>query len=98
MMTIIYPNNGQDLILQIIPDESITSFVLTFYTNNTDNGIVKTNSDLKEDNLIKLNSSELAELDKGALKCLVLTRTTDDDFDDNYYNEVQIIPTDFYIK
>lgn len=94
----IYPNKGQDLIMQVIFDESIDNFQLTFYTDNIESGITKTNQDLKEENLIKINASELAPLNSGMLKCLSHTQTVDDDFNDNRYDEIQEITTEYYIK
>ena len=53
----IYPE--QDIILEVEFDETIDSFELSFYTDNKDVNVKRTKADLKEGNLIKINSSEL---------------------------------------
>ena len=92
----IYPE--QDIILEVEFDETIDSFELSFYTDNKDVNVKRTKADLKEGNLIKINSSELEQLNTGVLKCLIHTQTEDMDFNDDEYDEIQIINTDYYIK
>lgn len=92
----IYPN--QDIIMEVEFDETIDSFELSFYTDNKDVNVKRTKADLKEGNLIKINSSELEPLNTGVLKCLIHTQTEDMDFNDDEYDEIQIINTDYYIK
>lgn len=92
----IYPN--QDIIMEVEFDETIDSFELSFYTNNKDVNVKRTKADLKERNLIKINSSELEPLNTGVLKCQIHTQTEDMDFNDDEYDEIQIINTDYYIK
>ena len=92
----IYPE--QDIILEVEFDETIDSFELSFYTDNKDVNVKRTKADLKEGNLIKINSSELEQLNTGVLKCLIHTQTEDMEFNDDEYDEIQIINTDYYIK
>lgn len=48
-------------------DETIDSFELSFYIDNEDVNVKKTKTDLKEGNMIKINSSELEPLNTGVL-------------------------------
>lgn len=98
MIKRIYPSKGQDVIFEISVDDNIDSFTLTFYTTTPTSGVVREMTDIKEGNLIKINASELATLDNGLLKCMAHTQTEDSDFNDDEYDEIEIIDTDFYIK
>lgn len=96
MMIKIYPN--QDIIMEVEFDETIDTFELSFFTDSPSVCINRTKADLKEGNLIKINSSEIAELNTGVLKCRIHLQTEDMDFNDDEYDEIQIINTDYYIK
>lgn len=95
-MIVIYP--GQDIIMAVEFDETIDTFDLSFFTSNPEVCVQRTKSDLKEGNLIKINSSELENLNTGELKCRVHMQTEDMDFNDDEYDEIQIINTNYYIK
>ena len=98
MIQRIYPHKGSDLIFQIVFLEDVDDFNLTFFTDNSSSGITKSKTDLKEDNLIKIEASELATLNEGLLKVFMEIKTSDSDFQDGYYNEIQEMDTNYYLK
>lgn len=96
-MNRIFPNKGQDLILEVEFDETISNFVLRFTTDD-DTEITISKSELIDGNLVKLNATELSTLSEGILKCYAQIKYADTDFDDDTYDDVQCIQTNYYIK